>query len=271
MGVSVAVSDSVLPAPSVEILVDDIPAGVDTFTVTRTAAGRTFRVRGLVGALAAGGASQRDYEAPFEVPLTYQAEWFTAGLSVGFSDPTTITLPGLDAGRAWFHDPLTPDSSVCVQLLNGAAAEIVRSSESDSLSVPRRSVGFVLPGTRGGVSGVVLDSYTETREDSERFDALFGGYDSDSLSIVCVRTLPETWLPPTLFAYVGSPAQRPLGTDGESVYWALTGDETTPPAPAFITPLLTYADFTAFYDSYADFADSYGTYLDASRDYGITT
>jgi hypothetical protein len=269
MGVTLTPSWSSRPAPFVEILVDGIPAGVDSFTVYRKVGGRTFPVRGMVKALAAGGASQRDYEAPFNVRMTYLAEWFTDGLSVGFSEPVTTTLYGLEEVWAWFHNPLDPQSSVKVRLLLGAAAQIVRNTDGTVLSIPGRSVGLTLPGTRGGVKQVVLDCYTDTKEDTEKFDALFGGYDDDALSIVCVRALPETWLPPTLFAFVASPVKRPLGNQGQRATWGVTGDETVPPAPAFITPLLTYQHFTDFYAAYDQFTAAYPTYLDASRDYSI--
>ncbi|TFC30115.1 hypothetical protein E3O55_08510 [Cryobacterium sp. MDB1-18-2] len=268
MTITVSPSRSENPSPYVDVLVVP-PAGVDHFTVTRTAAHRKFKVRGLVNVIAAGGGSIRDHEAGFNVPSTYQAEYFTGGLPTGFSAPAATTLYGLSPGWAWFSDPLDPTSAVKVEFLKGAAGELVRSTPGESLDVPRRSVGLTIPGTRGGLKQVVLDCYTSTRADGEKFDALFGDYDSDSLSIICIRALPETWLPPTLFAFVGSPAKRPLGVDGQRVYWAMQGDETTPPAPAFVTPLLTYQDFTDFYATYAQFTTAYPDYLTASRDYTI--
>jgi hypothetical protein len=255
------------PAPFVDVLVES-PAG-ERFTVTRQAGGRTLKVRGLVNVLAAGGGSVRDYEAGFGVQSTYSVEYFTGGLSVGFSAPTSTKLQGLEPGWAWFHDPLYPESAVKVRLLKGAAAELLRATPGEFADVPGRSVGFVIPGTRGGLTNVVLDCFTETAAEGERLDALFGGYDSDSLSIICVRATPETGLPPTLFAFVGSPTKRPLGVDGRSATWAISGTETSPPAPSFVMPLLTYDDFTAFYADYASFTAAYPNYLTASRDYSI--
>lgn len=269
MGVTVSPSRSENPSPYVDVLVEP-PAGVDRLTVTRTAGGRKFKVRGLVDVLAADGATIRDHEAGFNVPSVYQAEYFTGGVSSGFSEPASTTLYGLQEGWAWFTDPLDPLSAVKVRLLDGAAAELLRATPGESVGVPRRSVGISLPGTRGGLQQVVLDCYTDTREDAEKLDALFGGYDSDALSILCIRALPETWLPPTLFAFVGSPAKRPIGTSGKILTWGITGDETTPPAPAFVMPLLTYDAFTARYAEYAEFTATYPSYVQASRDYGIS-
>ena len=257
------------PSPFVDVLVSDIPAGTERFTVTRIVEGRAFKVRGLVDVLAAGGGTIRDHEAPFITPCTYQTEYFMGGLSSGFSTQQTTVLYGLAPGWAWFSDPLNPESAVKVRLVNGAAGTISRPTPGEFMDVPRRSVGFTIPGTRGGVQQVVLDCYTDTRADGLKFDALFGGYDSDALAIVCVRARPETWLPPTLFAFVGSPSKRPVGTEGMELLWDLVGTETTPPAPAFVTPLLTYQHFTDFYATYAAFTAAYPSYLEASRDYTV--
>lgn len=253
--------------PYIDVLVTS-PLG-ERFTVTRTCAGRTFKVRGLVNVSSSGGGTVRDHEAGFDVVSTYRVEYFTAGVSIGFSETATANLRRIELGSAWFSDPLSPESAVKVRLLNGAASELSRSTPGLMVEVPRRSVGFSLPGTRGGLRDVVLDCYTETRGDGERFDALFGGYDSDALSIVCVRASPETWLPPTLFAFVGSPTKRPVGYRGDSLKWSLSGDETAPPAPAFVTPLLTYDDFTEWYAAYAEFTSSYPDYLTAQSDYSV--
>ncbi|MFC5930936.1 hypothetical protein D6T64_12140 [Cryobacterium melibiosiphilum] len=255
------------PSPYIDVLVTD-PLG-ERFTVTRMCGGRSFKVRGMVNVSSAGGGTIRDHEAGFDVPSTYRVEYFTSGASVGFSETATGTLYGLEPGWAWFSDPLNPESAVKVRLLNGAASALSRSTPAELLEVPRRSVGFTLPGTRGGLKQVVLDCYTETREDGERFDALFGGYDSDALSIVCVRASPETWLPPTLFAFVGSPVAHPVGQRGDALTWSLSGDETSPPAPAFVTPLLEYDDFTAWFATYDEFEASYPDYLTAQSDYSV--
>jgi len=256
--------------PFVDVLIEDIPEGVATFSVRRTVEGRTMDVRGLVKQVAVGGASQRDYEAPFFLDLTYAAEWFAAdGSSIGFSEPVTTKLYGLSPGTAWFADPLDPENAVLVSFVQGAGSAISRETEGNQFDVPGRSVGFTLPGTRGGVKAVVLDCYTERRVDGQALDALFGGYDSDALSIICIRSRPEMWMPPTFFAFVGSPTKKPVAWDGQSLLWSIAGNEVAPPAPAFIKPLLTYQDFTDFYATYQQFTDSYPDYLTASRDYSI--
>lgn len=75
--------------------------------------------------------------------------------------------------------------------------------------------------------------------------------------------------PRLCFAFVGSPSMRPVGESGQRLLWDLVGEETTPPAPAFVTPLLTYQHFTDFYSTYAEFTAAYPSYLEASRDYTV--
>lgn len=270
MSVTVTATPDGTPMPFVDVLVEGIPGTAVTFTVWRTVEGRTFAVRSLAKAAAGGGATARDFEAPFAVESSYRAEYFDAsGNSTGFSDPATVTLTGLNVDHAWFHDPLDPSSGVLVEIMDGFARNLSRPTDSDGANIPGRSVGLTFPGTRQGVQGVVLDCYTGTRADGKAFDAIFGGYDSDALSIVCVRARPETWLEPTFFAFVGKPSMQPRQAAGMEVYWALTGDETVPPTPAVITPLLTYQAFTDWYSTYADFTSSYADYLTAARDYSI--
>lgn len=259
------------PAPFVEVVVDSVMAGSAAFTVWRTAAGRTFQVRDLAQVpTAAGGGTARDFEAPFGVESSYSAEFYdAAGVSLGFTPAATVTLPSLPPNMVWWHDPLDPAASVLATALAGFGRAISRPTDSAGGQVPGRSVSLLFPGTRQGVKGVTLDCITRTRAAGLRFDQMLGAYDSGSLSVVCIRANPETWLPPTLFAFVGSPTLQPVGETGETVTWGITGDECPPPVASVVTPLLEYTDFDAFYASYDAFDAAYATYLDAERDYSV--
>lgn len=269
-----AVPETEFDAPFVDVLVSEFPVGTVSLSVRRTAGGRTFPVRGLTRSTAAGAASVRDYEAGLDVASTYRTEFFDVeGLSIGFDSPVTVTLASVadvwGDSVAWFHDPLDPSTSVKVSLLGGAGHGISRPIPADVGFVSGRSVGVVFPGTRQGVQRLTLDCVTESREDGDRFDALFGRYDSDALGVVCVRTRPRTRFPSTLFAFVGSPVGQARDYDSWALNWFMEGDEVVPPVPAVVVPLLTYADFTAYYATYQDFTDSYPDYITATRDYSV--
>jgi hypothetical protein len=63
--------------------------------------------------------------------------------------------------------------------------------------------------------------------------------------------------------------QIPIDTwnGGGTVGWKLEADEVSPPPEAFVSALLAYADFSAFFASYATFTAAYSSYLLAQRDY----
>lgn len=263
------------PAPYVDVLVEGFPAGVSSTTIWRTARGRAFRVRGLVGVSTSGIVTIRDFEAPLGVEATYRAEQFDSdGEFVSWSSPATVTLPAGDLETAWFHSPLDPTTSVQVVMTLDAAKVLVRPTTAERFKVVGRSVQVIITGARKGLQGVVLNCSTETLAAADKLDALFGAYaedNDDTVPILCVRTHPHLRLPPTLFAWVEEPAQMPLAVtrNGEIIDWELVADEVAPPPEAAITALLDYDDFTAFYSDYAAFTAAYVDYREAQRDYSI--
>lgn len=258
--------------PYMDVRVGSFDAGVAFATVYRTVKGRQFQVRGLYQAPVSGLVSTQDYEAPFGVAASYQVAQYDSSMNfISYSAIVSATLPRLSAPLyAWIHNPLDPSTAVRVWMMGQSAQQIARPSAIEQFQIPGRSVGVALHSTRGGVTGAVLDCYCETDADVDKFDALFGGYDSDQSPILCIRTDPDLRLPPTLFAVVGSALQNPFTDDSAGGgWWTLTGDETSPPVSAFVVSLLSYADFTAFYSTYAAFTSAYVDYATAQVDYSI--
>lgn len=260
------------PAPYVEVTAENFPVGAATATVWRTTAGRQFRVRGLVQVSTAGVISQRDFEAPFGVESTYRVQHFDgSGDFLSWSDAEAVTLALPSPFYAVFHNPFDPESSVVVEMLDTAASELYRPTDYELFRVKGRSVGIGIFGTRHGITKAQLDCFTSTITEANRFDALFGDYDSDTVPIVCVRTPPVMQLPQPLFA-VASPSRLPSYRfrDGdEDTVWRIVGDEIAPPVEAAIVALLGYDDFTAFYADYAEFTAAYTDYREAQLDYSI--
>src|SRR4051812_9904982 len=103
------------PSPRVLVVFSTLASGTQTINVYRTAEGRRFLVRGGVNLFAVGGASVMDYECPFGVAATYQAEQFDiSGISLGFTDTTAITL---NVTQTWIHQPLSPSLAVSGQIM----------------------------------------------------------------------------------------------------------------------------------------------------------
>lgn len=263
--------------PYMDVLVGSFDAGVAFATVYRTVKGRQFQVRGLFQVPTTGIVTTQDYEAPFGVAAAYQVQQYDSSMNpVSLSAIATATVPRLSSPLyAWIHNPLDPSTAVRVWMMSQVAQQLSRPSTIETFQIPGRSVGVALHSTRGGLTGAVLDCYCETDADVDKFDALFGAYDSDQSPILCIRTDPDLRLPPTLFAVVASPVQNPFTDDAAGGgWWTLTGDETSPPVSAFVVALLSYADFTAFYgstgtDDYAAFTAAYVDYATAQRDYSI--
>ncbi len=261
------------PAPYVDVLASAITAGVSRVTVWRTVKGRQYKVRGLVNVSAGGTVTTRDFEAPRDVLISYRVQHLDAlGNFISWSDTATTTLPDVD-GYTWFHNPLDPTTSVRLRMLAPTPGALTKPLDAEILRVLGRSLGVGFFGARGGFSNINLTALTETIEDADRFDALFGGYDDvNTVPILCVRTPSAMRLPPTLFALVGKPEQVALQPwiRGEWSAWQMAGDEISPPPEAIITALLDYADFSAFYSGgYNVFKAAYLDYEQAMRDYTI--
>lgn len=260
------------PAPFVDILVDVDDAGVATATVWRTVRGRSTKVRGLVNVAATSAVTTRDFEAPFGVEVSYRVQQFDAsGDFISYSTPATITPAMPEEGYGWIHNCLDPSSAVRVQFAGSAGARITRPLDSEVYRIPGRTVGVALSRGRRGVEQLAIDCITQTVEDAERFDALFGGYDDDTTPILCVRSRPEMLFPQPLYALVSAPAYVPINNriGREDARWLMNADEVAPPPSAIVAALLTYADFTAFYSTYVAFSAAYADYTEASRDYTI--
>jgi hypothetical protein len=262
------VTPNIEDIPFVDVLVDSVPAGVDRLTVLRQQDGRWMPVRSGVSVRNVGAWTGRDYEAGFDRTLTYRVQYFTEdGTSVGFSDVASTELTGTSPGHVWVHDPLDPAGSMLLMMLDGFGRSLSRPTPG-TLSRPLgRSVPVVLPGTRAGLQDVTLDVLTETRDQGRQFVGMVGGYDDDSLSVLCFRAPVATWLPGALFVFVDVVA-NPLGA-GDSVRWSVSGTEVQPPVGSVVAATLTYGDFEAAYSTYAEFESAYASYLDAERDYSV--
>lgn len=273
MTLTLVAQDAGSPAPFVDISSTGFPGGTSTVTVWRTINGRSYKVRGLVDLDATSGTvTGPDYEAPCGWTSTYKEQYLdSSGNLISWGTDTPVTTGSLAWGHAWVHNPFDASTSVLVRLLDSAAHEIHRPVDVETFRVPGRSVGLaIFSGTRHGVEKVLLDCFVESTSEADRFDHLFGDYDDDSaIPILCFRGGPELRLPPTLYATVADPTQLPIDTytGGGTVGWKLEASECSPPPEAFVSALLAYADFSAFFASYATFTSAYASYLLAQRDY----
>lgn len=259
------------PAPRVEVLLSELPAGVAFVTVYRLADGRQYQVRGAVNAATAGALTRIDNEVPFGVPVTYRAELFdTDGMSLGFTESSTVQV---DAPDTWVHNPLDPAGAVQADLRGTDAPQLTRQSEGDVYYPQGRRVGVLVTGQRRGLSDVQLEFIVDSEDAADRFTRLLGGYASQTVPALCIRVGAGQLvrLPKPFFAGVLSSTEqdlRPtLGLD--SFAYQVTGQEIAPPAVGIVVPLLTNADLNAAFRSNTAMNGSYLTNLDINRSYEL--
>lgn len=253
-------SDDV-PCPRVAVLVEALPAAAATATLWRTVGpveggGRREEVRGALRVPVSGVLSVIDFEAPLDVEVTYQAALFdAAGAVIEWTDQASTILisPRWEDGhsRILVHNPLDPRTAMWVQLGKAAASSVLKPTPGVVGWAEGRRLGLVQGGRRRGMVGVPLDVVTDTWEDGQRFDALFGTVDVQRLPILCIRIpreLQRTRLPAVWFAAVLEPSAEHAHWS-DRIVWRMVADEVAPPVPTLVVPLLSRADIAAYYAS----------------------
>lgn len=254
------------PSPRIEVLVQDAPPGL--LTIRRQSDGRTYVVRGGVSVASVGGFAVIDFEAPFGVPIAYQAEMFVNGVSVGFSPPAATSLESTDM---WVHQPLDPSLAVKVDMDAEAGREVQRPSNGRVEYTEAGSVGrWIGNGRRQGLRDVELELKVDSLADADEIQAMFGTYEVDQIPVLCIRTPPGYLrIPRTLF--LASPGGKEIDLNyrlgGTTIRIPLRGDEVAPPAPGLVKAFLRYEDTDQFFGTYSAIDTAYGTYLARDRDY----
>lgn len=264
---------SLVPVPHTEMTIFDLDDRTITITVYRTAKGRTMPVRGQIGVYAVGGVNVTDWEAPFGVPLTYQAQQFDAdGTKLGYTRPFTTQL---DVDGTWVHNVFNPASAVPVTPAGTAFSSLKRSIPGDLYWASGSGVATAISGQRRGLEDVDVSFLTFDLPTADKVDLMFGDpYASPSVPpVLCIRTgaKQRSRLPQPFFAYIPDPTQVPLdlANGGELIRWECAATEVAPPAAALVTSVLTYDDIDGAYATYAAMDAAYSTYLERDRDYSL--
>ena len=237
----------------------DLPAGTHTIEVTRSFDGQADVVRGTHGGLFAdGGAVLDDYEIPVGVSVSYVAEAFdSSGVSLGTVTALTGTIPAPDPSVVWLSDPTNPSLVVAVTAEVGFAAAVTRSRASQTYQVGDRVVALL--GEMGKRKGVPLSVISMTADVTAALDTLL------TQTAILVRTAPPMRLPRLLYVIIADINENPLGWDGESSLWDLTGDEIDTTTLDILVPVTTYQTYMDAFATYADAMAAYATYFDAIK------
>lgn len=257
------------PVPRVLVDVPTLafPSGSVTVSLTRTAEGRTFDVRGGQKLPASSPVIVVDAEAPFGVESSYTVMGYDAdGAVVGSWPVGTVTL---EYEGTVIQQPLDPRLSVQVQLLGGTASELVRPTPGEPAYPQGRTLpGVVGLGPRRGLQGLSIQIETETPADAVMLDATLGTYETPQLPIWLIRTVPDGHLPRVLFCHVPELVKHDtyLATDYGQAHFSATVTEVTPPAAGITAAALAHSDMKVFFSTHTEVKAQYGTHSDIKRD-----
>ncbi|AYG02365.1 hypothetical protein D7I44_01665 [Gryllotalpicola protaetiae] len=220
----------------------DLDPATAQITLYRTVDGVRTTVRSGLRALALGGWTGVDWEAPLG-PVTYQAAMVdAAGNALGDTAPLVAVIPSPRPDTAWISDPLDAGSAVKVTMVRGAGLAQSRPVQGSRLLLGTRVIA--LAGQRSLMTGLAMPFFTDTdaaREAVTRLITQTGG-------LVLIRTAAPHPLPRLLYAWASDPQpssyRDPAGGYGITS-WASTVDEISevegPPAIA-AAPWQAYRD-----------------------------
>jgi hypothetical protein len=150
----------------------------------------------------------------------------------------------------------------------------VRRVEGEVVHPQGSRVGRLISGQRRGIEDVDLTVVTDTLEQVDKLQAMFGTYESTVPPVLCIRVGAgdQVRLPRPFFAAVLAASEEEdnysLGL-GEQITTVMSGTEVSPPAPGIFIPLLTNADINAFYLTNAALNAANATNLDVNRQYSL--
>jgi hypothetical protein len=239
----------------------------DSITVYRQVNGDTQQVRGSVAVSVSGSYLVTDYEAPFGVNVTYWAETFAAGTSLGVGDSSTTVLP---VSQVWIHDPLDPTNNIAISLGGYDYATLGKDSFTDITKGYRYNKSVVVGKTKPilqfygqkAIEGATFEVFTHDAADAEMAGLL-------AVSPVCIRVPAVMVSLPALMYGVIEATARPeswrFETSGQLTRWTLTFNETDAPNTAIVFAVYSYAYWNLRYASYttANAAYGAGSYVNA--------
>lgn len=257
------------PVPRVLVDVPTLafPSGSVTVSLTRTAEGRTFDVRGGQKLPASSPVIVVDAEAPFGVESSYTVMGYDVdGAVVGSWPVGTVTL---EYEGTVIQQPLDPRLSVEVVRLAGMGVETRRPTPGE-LVYPQGRVlpGLVGLGPRRGVTGMGVEVLVDSHEDADALQATLGTYDTPQLPVWLVRTPPDQRFPRVFFCHVPELVEVPIfgASDPGLVRFQATVTEVTPPAAGITAAALTHSDMKVFFSTHTEVKAQYGTHSDIKRD-----
>lgn len=256
-----------VPRVLVDVPVSEFPEGSVSVSLTRTAEGRTFAVRGGQRLPVSSPAIVLDPEAPFGVESSYTVMGYGAdGVVVGSWPLGAITL---DFSGTVIQQPLDPRLSVEVVRLSEMARETQRMTPGETAYPQGRVLpGLVGLGPRRGIQGMTVDVLVDTDEAADALQETLGTYETRQLPVWLVRTPPGQRFPRVFFCHVPDLVEIPVfgAADPGLVRFTANVTEVRPPAAGISAAVLTHSDMKVFFATHTEVKAQYATHSDIKRD-----
>lgn len=233
--------------PRIRLDVTGTGPTVDVFRVNPD--GRTVQVRqGLAVVLIAGSVTIYDYEAPFDLAVSY---FVVDGATTAFS--RAVTEPS--EGVSWLIHPGQPELSVPLAVLEWPTWK--RPIDRGVFAPIGRANRVVVSQRRQSVEGDLV-LYTATAPQSQAMESVL----ADGTTLLLKGT--DTEGAGTRYVAVGDVAQQPTEVDlRQFTVWTLPLIEVDGPAGGALAPA-TYSDASATFSSYSQATTVAPTYADRS-------
>lgn len=265
---------SPVPRVLVEVQPGEFPAGAVTVSLSRTAEGRSFAVRGGQRLPAGSPAVVVDAEAPFGVVSSYTVLGFdAAGNMVGSMPVGSVTL---ECDLTVVQQPLDARLSVVVERLWDTGRDVERPTPFDlSWSQGQSLPGLVGLGPRRGVVGVQWELAVASHDVADRLQDTLGDHDQPQLPVWLIRTPVDKVhpsrtqrIPRVFFCAVSELHELDTYrlTDTGQVHFVATTTEVRPPAPGITSTALTHSDIKALFTTHTEVKAQYATHSDIKRD-----
>lgn len=254
-----------VPRVLVDVPVAEFPAGSVTVSLTRTAEGRTFAVRGGQKLPAGSPVIVIDHEAPFGVVSAYTV--------VGY-DSTGVVVGSLPVGQVTLvfngtviQQPLDPRLGVLVERMWETGRALKRPTPFD-LSYPQGRVlaGFVGVGPRRGLESVEWELLAASQDDANRLQETLGTYETRQLPVWLVRTPADQRIPRVFFCSVVLTELDTYRFTDAGVHFTAVTTEVSPPAVGVTAAVLTHSDMKVFFATHTQVKARYGSHSDVKRD-----
>jgi len=253
---AVALAATVDPARlDVRLEVTGIPAGADTYTISRRSpSGNEAAVRGAFNAAVSGtSAIARDWEAPFDVELVYTVTAYD-GTTVLETATATVTV-AYGQCAAWLVDLARPTNSLAVVIQDMHELQFDLANGVHRILNRRAPVMTMLPAWTPSAELAVL---TDTLAQRDQVRALWGaGYP------FLLRTTPDLGIGNMYLGLTGFVEERILA-DGRAPERRMRAAviQVERPDPGLFVPTApnTYQHVKDTWATYADMLAAVGTY-----------